>query len=70
LISNYYLSSTALLNTVAAAATAGYLAARAPAGVALVHGYATAAGWAAAILLAAALVVGLLVRAGPPERQH
>jgi EmrB/QacA subfamily drug resistance transporter len=60
---------TALLNTVAAAATAAYLAAspQASLAAALVHGYARAAGWAAAILLAAAVIVGLLVRVGPPE---
>ncbi len=62
---------TALLNTVAAAATATYLAAHqvsSPA-AALVYGYARAAGWAAAVLLAAAILVGLLVTAGPPERR-
>jgi MFS family permease len=60
---------TALLNTIAAAATTAYLAAspHASAAAALVHGYAEAAGWAAAILLAAAVTVGLLVRAGPPK---
>ena len=62
---------TALLNTVAAAATATYLAAspHATLAAALVHGYAQAAGWAAAILLAAAVIVVLLVRAGSPENQ-
>jgi EmrB/QacA subfamily drug resistance transporter len=61
---------TALLNTIAAAATTSYLAAhvRAPLPVALVHGYATAAGWAAAILLGAAVTVALLGKAGAPER--
>jgi hypothetical protein len=59
---------TALLNTVAASATASYLADRHHTKVAgLVHGYATAAGWAAAILLAAALIVGVLVNAGRPS---
>ena len=60
---------TALLNTIAAAATVAYLAARphASPAAALVHGYADAAGWAAAILLAAALLVSLLVTVGPPE---
>jgi EmrB/QacA subfamily drug resistance transporter len=62
---------TALLNTIAAAATASYLAAdpRAPLSAALVHGYARAAGWAAVVLLVAAVAVGVLVTAGPPE-QH
>jgi EmrB/QacA subfamily drug resistance transporter len=60
---------TALLNTIAAAATASYLVAHAHAPLpgALVHGYATAAGWAAAILLVAAATVGLLVTARPPQ---
>ncbi len=71
---------TALLNTVATAATAAYLAARpglpgpGPAGAAitgqhaqaLVHGYATAAGWAAVILLAAAVAAGTLIDAPRP----
>ncbi|HEY2315527.1 MAG TPA: MFS transporter [Streptosporangiaceae bacterium] len=63
---------TALLNTIAAAATASYLAANshAPLAVALVHGYARAAGWAAVVLLVAAAAVGLLVTAGPPERHE
>ena len=62
---------TALLNTVAAAATVSYLAAdpHAPLAAALVHGYARAAGWAAVVLLVAAVSVGLLVTAGPPQ-QH
>ena len=66
---------TALLNTVAATATAGYLATHllgsgTPSGetirAGLVHGYATAAGWAAAVLVAAAMTVGLLVTAPRP----
>ena len=62
---------TALLNTIAAAATASYLAAEPHASLAaaLVHGYGRAAEWAAAILVAAAVAVGLLVTAGPPD-QH
>jgi EmrB/QacA subfamily drug resistance transporter len=62
---------TALLNTIAAATTAAYLAARpmASAAVALADGYARAAAWAAGILLLAAIVVSLLVTAGPLE-QH
>jgi hypothetical protein len=59
---------TALLNTVAASATAAYLADRHHTEVAaLVHGYATAAGWAAVILLAAAVMVAVLVNAGRPS---
>ena len=61
---------TALLNTIAAAATARYLVAHlhAPLPVALVHGYATAAGWAAAILLGAAVTVAMLMTTGAPQR--
>ena len=58
---------TALLNTVAASATARYLEAHVhmlPAG--LVHGYATAALLAAIILVVAAALVGILVNLGPP----
>jgi hypothetical protein len=57
-----------LLNTIAAAATVASLAARphASAAAALVHGYTDAAGWAADILLTAALLVSLLVTVGPP----
>ena len=70
---------TALLNTVAATATAAYVASHVVGGrvaagshaasvspAALVHGYASAAAWAAGILLAAAIVVALLVRAPAP----
>lgn len=58
----------ALLNTVAAGATAGFLAAGGAAGVraALVHGYAVAAGCGAAIFVVAALVAALLITAGRP----
>lgn len=64
----------ALLNTIAAGATAGYLAAAAARGPdtaarALVHGYATAAGWAAGILLAAAVFAAVLINAPRPIRQ-
>src|SRR5262249_52292214 len=62
---------TALLNTAAASATAAYVAVHrfAPVADALVHGYAAAAGWAAAILRPAGAAVGLLVNAGPLD-QH
>jgi EmrB/QacA subfamily drug resistance transporter len=63
---------TALLNTIAAGATASYLASHVHGGsqaAALVHGYTTAASFAAGILLVAAVVVGLLVNASPPQ-QH
>lgn len=63
---------TALLNTLAAAATTAYVAAhsRAVTAAALVHGYAVAAGWAALILVAAALAVGALVTAGPLQQRE
>lgn len=62
---------TALLNTAAASATAAYIMAHrfAPRADALVHGYAIAASVAAAVLLTAAVAVGLLVNARPPD-QH
>jgi hypothetical protein len=63
---------TALLNTIATTATAGYAATHVP-GVrhsreALVHGYATAAGWSSVILLGAAVVTGVMINAGRPDR--
>jgi len=63
---------TALLNTIAAAATTAYVAAHngTLTDAALVHGYAVAAGWAAAILAAAAVVVAALVTVGPLQHQH
>ena len=54
---------TALLNTVAASAAAGYAATHA---AALVHGYSVATGWGAAILAAAALLAAALVNTGKP----
>jgi hypothetical protein len=62
---------TALLNTIAASATAAYVAAHrfTPVAHALVHGYAVAAGVAAAILLAAAAAVSLLLNAAPLEQR-
>jgi EmrB/QacA subfamily drug resistance transporter len=64
---------TALLNTIAASATAAALAAPHPSAAvvahALVRGYATASGWAAAILVVGAIVVFLLIDAGPPQRR-
>lgn len=58
----------ALLNTVAAAATAGYLAVHGVTATtaALAHGYAVAAGYGAALFAAAALVAALLITAGRP----
>lgn len=55
----------ALLNTIAATATAAYLVAHGAAGAAAatVHGYAVAAAWGAAILLATAIPIGWLINA-------
>ncbi|MFJ9927115.1 MULTISPECIES: MFS transporter [Streptomyces] len=62
---------TALLNTLATTSAAAYIAARPhrPATVAagVVHGYTVAIGWAAAIMLLAGLVAGLLVTARAPK---
>jgi hypothetical protein len=60
---------TALLNTIAATVTAGYLASRVSSvqtvTAATVHGYAVASGWAAGILVLAATVGGVLINAHP-----
>src|SRR3954469_9934861 len=55
---------TALLNTIAAGATTGWIATHAGAdpAQAAVHGYVTAFWWATAIMLLAALIVAVLVR--------
>ncbi|MFI1801928.1 MFS transporter [Streptomyces sp. NPDC020379] len=68
---------TALLNTLAASATAGYLAAHPATGPTatarqvrdqgLVHGYSVAYLWSAAFLLAAAAGTALLIKASPKE---
>ena len=59
---------TALLNTIAAGATTGYLAAHPHAvTVALVHGYAVAAAVAAGLLGAAVLASAVLINARKPE---
>jgi len=61
---------TALLNTIAASATALYLSGLRPSPAvisqALVHGYSTATGWAAAILVLGAALIALLINAGRP----
>ena len=64
---------TALLNTIAATATAAYLAShgRSPAEMmkATVHGYAVASAWAAGSLVLAAVVGGVLINANPGRDQ-
>lgn len=61
---------TALLNTVAASATAGYLAAHPGVHLppALVHGYATAAGYGAAIFTLGAVLAAVLITARPSTK--
>ena len=59
---------TALLNTVAATATAAYLATHrhaATEAAATIHGFAVASGWGAASLVLAAVVGGILIDARP-----
>jgi EmrB/QacA subfamily drug resistance transporter len=69
---------TSLLNTLAASATASYVAAHLTRGalvngrpstqavsLSLIHGYTTAFWWAAAIFAAGAVICGLLLRRGP-----
>jgi hypothetical protein len=76
-------NGTSLLNTLAASATASYLASHlnprtlvggkpAPSLVtqALVHGYTTAFWWAAGIFAFGAVVAGVLFRRGPLARQE
>ncbi|HEY6748846.1 MAG TPA: MFS transporter [Mycobacteriales bacterium] len=62
---------TAVLNTVAVSATAGYLAAHRPTPPtpALVHGYATATGWSAVLLAGMAVLVAVLVTAPRPTNE-
>ena len=65
---------TSLLNTIAASATASYIAAHAAAfhgpqqalkAAGLVHGYTTVFWWCAAIFLAGTVICGSLMRRGP-----
>ena len=56
----------AVLNTIAATATAAYLGPRTEA---VLHGFAQATGWGAAIMVLSAVVAALLVRAPRPSRQ-
>ena len=55
---------TALLNTIAISATAGFAGPRA---AALVHGFSVATGWGTAILLVGALAAALLITAPSPS---
>jgi predicted MFS family arabinose efflux permease len=57
---------TALLNTIAISATAGYVGARA---AALVHGFSAATAWGVAILVLGALVAGVLINAPRPTQK-
>ena len=62
----------ALLNTIAATATSGYLAAHAAAGpvTAVVHGFAVAMAWGAGLLILAALPAALFITAAAPARRR
>jgi EmrB/QacA subfamily drug resistance transporter len=62
----------AVLNTIAAGATAAVLAANSSAQLrveAIVHGYSVAAGWGMAILVLGAIVAAVLINAGKPSAQ-
>ena len=65
---------TAVLNTIAASATAVYLSGLRPSPAvisqALVHGYSTATTWGAAILVVGAALIALLINAGRPSASH
>jgi EmrB/QacA subfamily drug resistance transporter len=57
---------TAVLNTIAITATAGYVGPRA---VALVHGFSVATGWGVVILVLGALAAGVLINAARPAQR-
>jgi hypothetical protein len=61
---------TAVLNSVAVAATARYVMARGPSATALVHGFSTATTVSAVVLLAAAVVTAALIRTPRPTRKQ
>jgi hypothetical protein len=58
---------TAVLNSVAVAATGSYLLRHGSSAAAFVHGFSTAAGWSALVLVAAAVLTVVLVRTPRPE---
>jgi Na+/melibiose symporter-like transporter len=58
---------TAVLNSVAVAATGGYVAQHGQSPTALVHGFSAATSWAAVALAAAALLTVVLIRAPRPR---
>ena len=62
----------ALLNTIAATATGGYLAAHAAAGTATaaVHGFAVAMAWGAGLLVLAAVPAAVFITAAVPARRR
>jgi predicted MFS family arabinose efflux permease len=64
---------TALLSTLASSAATSYVAGKVPsaelAANAAVHGYVTAFWWSAAIFAIGAIVCGLLLRGGAPQRE-
>ncbi len=63
---------TALLNTIAAAASAAYVASHHGVDLqakATVHGYATASGWVAGIFILAAVIAGVLIDVNPRHKE-
>jgi hypothetical protein len=61
---------TAVLNSVAVAATARYATAHGPSATALVHGFATATTASAVALLATAAAAAALIRTPAPPRKQ
>jgi hypothetical protein len=61
---------TAVLNSIAAAATSSYVAGHGPSRAALVHGFSTATTCSAVTLLATAFLAAALIRVPRPSRQE
>jgi EmrB/QacA subfamily drug resistance transporter len=61
---------TAVLNSVAVAATGAYVASHGASAAALVHGFATATAWSALALTATAVATVVLVRTPRPDRKE
>jgi hypothetical protein len=58
----------AVLNTIAASATAAYVVVNS--NQAIVHGYSVATEWGVAILVLGAVVAAILINAGKPSARH
>lgn len=61
---------TAVLNSVAVAATGSYVAHHGPSGTALVHGFSAATTWAAVALATTAVVTVVLIRTPRPQQKE